>query len=396
MIPAMHATPASLFVLALASAPLAAQDASAVATPARADQRPALRVIEISGTPWERGFQHGQQLRAEIALRFERWQGEVQRDFHLPLDTFVERFLAGTSYDQAVRKWTPELLDEVRGIAAGAEQPYPRVFAWQLIDEVWAMAGTVLREKCTAIGVDRIGDQPAFAAQNLDIPAEAHGFQVLLRVRDESRGLQTLVVTESGLVAAAGMNSARVAITCNTLLQLRPCRDGLPVAFVVRGVLMQKDQAAALAFLQGVKHASGQNYIVAGPDTAPGFECSAGKVVRWQPWPGAPFTFHTNNPLCNDDFADGYKARVAKSGCDPFVGERPCPRLGQCRKAFGADARPDVAAVKALLASREGAPPVNNATTFASFVMVLGERPELQIAAGRPDVVPFEVFHFAP
>src|SRR5204862_7422542 len=113
---------------------------------------------------------------------------------------------------------------------------------------------------------DRIGDQPAFAAQNLDIPAEAHGFQVLLRVRDESRGLQTLVVTESGLVAAAGMNSARVAITCNTLLQLRPCRAGLPVAFVVRGVLMQKDQAAALAFLQGVPHASGQNYIVAGPD----------------------------------------------------------------------------------------------------------------------------------
>jgi hypothetical protein len=192
------------------------------------------------------------------------------------------------------------------------------------------------------------------------------------------------------------MSSARVAITCNTLLQLRPCRDGLPVAFVVRGVLMQKDHAAALAFLHQVPHASGQNYVVAGPDTAPGFECSAGKVVRYQPHAGAPFTFHTNNPLANDDFSDAWRARVAKTGCDPFVGERPCPRLQQCQRACGAAARPDVAAVKALLASRDGTPSVNNAMTFASFVMVLGERPEMQIAAGRPDLAPWAVFPCAP
>ena len=375
----------------VALAPLAAQEPPAPADAAR----PALRVIEIAGTPWERGFAHGQQLRSEIAARFAIWQQEIQRDFHLPLDEFVARFLAGTQYDAAVRKWTPELLDEVRGIAAGAEQPFARVFCWQLIDEVWAMAGAVLREKCTAIGVDRIGDQPAFAAQNLDLPVEAHGFQTVLHVRDEARGLQAFVVTEPGLIGAAGMSSARVAVTCNTLLQLRPCRDGLPVAFVVRGLLLQPDQEHALAFLHRVAHASGQHYIVAGPDTAPGFECSAGKVVRYQPWPAAPFTFHTNNPLANDDFADGYRARVARSGCDPFVGEHPCPRLGRCRQTLGPDARPDPAAVKALLSSRDGQPSINNAMTFASFVMVLAETPELQVAAGRPDRTAFQVLHFA-
>jgi hypothetical protein len=378
-------------LLALAF-PLAAQE--------EARPRTALRVVEITGSPWERGCAHGTALRAEIAVLLRRWTADVQQNFGVSRDEFVRRFLDGTSYEAAARKWTPELLDEVRGIAAGAAVDYPTMLVWQLIDEIWASGPVVLRQvthdKCTAFGVDRIGDQPAFVAQNLDVPAWYHGFPTVLHVRDEARGLQAFVVTIPGLVGAAGMNSARVAVACNTLLQLRPCRDGLPVAFVVRGLLAQSDHAQALAFLQRVVHASGQNYTVGGPLQAPGFECSAGKVVRCEPWPGAPFTFHTNNPFANDDFAAGYAERARKAGADPFVGVRACPRLQACRAALPLGAHPDVAAVKALLASRAGAPSICNDGTYASFVMVLGERPELQIAPGQPDRTPYEVLHFAP
>jgi hypothetical protein len=368
--------------------PLVAQD--------EAPPRTALRVVEITGSPWERGCAHGTALRAEIATLLRRWDADLQRNFGVSRDEFVRRFLAGTSYDAAARKWTPELLDEVRGIAAGAAVEYPTMLAWQLIDEIWAMGPAVARDKCTAFGVDRIGGQPAFVAQNLDVPAWYHGFPTVLHLRDEARRLQAFVVTIPGLVGAAGMNNARVAVACNTLLQLRPCRDGLPVAFVVRGLLAQGDHASALAFLQRIVHASGQNYTVGGPLQAPGFECSAGKVVRCEPWPGAPFTFHTNNPFANDDFAAGYAERVRKAGADPFVGVSPCPRLQACRAALPQDARPDVAAVKALLASRASAPSICNDGTYASFVMVLGERPELQIAPGQPDRTPYEVLHFSP
>lgn len=353
-----------------------------------------LRVIEIGGTPWERGFSHGQQLQAEIGASFAQWRQDTQQDLGVPLDEFVARFLAATSYDQAVRRWTPELLDEVRGIAAGAGQPFELMFAWQLIDEVWANGRAVLREKCTSVGVDRIGDQPALVAQNLDLPVSSHGYPTVLRVRDEARGLQTLVVTLPGLIAAAGMSSARVAVAVNTLLQLRPCRDGLPVAFVVRGLLLQPDQPSALAFLRRIKHASGQNYTVGGPETAPGFECSAGKVVRWQPVADAPFTFHTNNPLVNDDFAPAYREQLQKGDFDPFVGARPCARLAVCRQTMTATSRPDAAMVQALLSSRQGQPSICNASTFACYLMLPGEEPEMRIAPGRPDRTPFEVLRF--
>jgi hypothetical protein len=368
---------------------------SVAAAPVLRAQAPdTVRVLELRGTPYERGVQHGTALRAEIAQMLERWDRELQREYHLALPAFVERFLAATSYDAATRRWLPEMLDEVRGIAAGAGQPYPTMFAWQLIDEVWAQAPSILREKCTSIGVDRRPGQPTITAQNLDLPRWYHDFQCVLRLRDESRGLQQLVVTIPGLVAAAGMSSARIGVAVNTLLQLRPCRDGLPVAFVVRGLLAQPDHGAALAFLRRVAHASGQNYTVGGPDTAPGFECSAGKVVQYLPYAGATFTWHTNHALVNDDFEPGYRERASEGGFDPFVGRRPCPRFEVCRKQLPADSKPDVATVKALLACRDG--PVCNDGTCACVVMLLGETPELHLSKGGSDRAPFTVLRFEP
>lgn len=378
------------WLLPLLLGPLLAQDPPQGA-PA---SRPTLRVVEVEGTPFERGFAHGRLLKAEIASAFRTWDAELQKDFAVPLREFVPRFLAKTRFEAAARTFTPELLDEVRGIAMGAEQSYEAVFVWQLVDEIWASAPGVMREKCTSFGVDRDGTRPCFVAQNLDLPPSMHGPRIVLRIRDASRGTQLLVVTEPGLIAAAGMSSARIGVVVNTLLQLRPSREGLPVAFVVRGLLMQPDHASALAFLQRVPHASGQNYTVGGPDTAPGFECSAGKVVRFQPFATAPFTFHTNNPLVNDDFATEYREQATRRGFDPFVGARACPRLSVLQAALTATARPDVDAVKGLLASRTSQPSVNNAMTFASFVMVLGAEPEMQIAPGRPDEETWKVLRF--
>ncbi len=375
--------------------PLVAVALAAVFVPAlRAQGAGTVRVLELQGTPFERGLQHGTALQKEIALMLERWDQELQREHHLALGAFVERFLAATKYEAATRRWLPEMLDEVRGIATGAEQPYATMLAWQLVDEVWAQAPSILREKCTSVGVDRHGDQPTIVAQNLDVPQWYHGYQTVLRVRDEARGLQQLIVTIPGLVAAAGMNSARVAVACNTLLQLRPCRDGLPVAFVVRGLLAQPDHAAALAFLRRITHASGQNYTVGGPATAPGFECSAGKVVQYVPYPEATFTWHTNHPVVNDDFVAGYRERARSAGFDPFVGMRPCPRFEVCKRHLPAGTLPDVAAVKALLACRDGAPSVCNDSTYACLVMLLGDVPELHVSKGASDRAPFVVLRF--
>ena len=57
------------------------------------------------------------------------------------------------------------------------------------------------------------------------------------------------MLTHAGLIGLNGLNSAAIGVCCNTLKQLANCRDGLPVACVVRGVLRQETAAAAVDFL---------------------------------------------------------------------------------------------------------------------------------------------------
>lgn len=45
--------------------------------------------------------------------------------------------------------------------------------------------------------------------------------------------------SHAGMVGLCGVNSAGVAISCNNLSQLNHKTSGLPVAFVVRGILQR-------------------------------------------------------------------------------------------------------------------------------------------------------------
>ncbi|MEZ5967166.1 MAG: C45 family peptidase [Planctomycetota bacterium] len=364
----------------------------------QAAPRREMHVVELSGTPYERGLQHGETLRAAIAEMLAHWRRDVRKATGREADDFVARFLAATHFDDAARRHTPELLDEVRGIAAGAGQPFATMFCYQLIDELWALGHTVATDKCSTVGVDRTGDAPAFVAQNLDLPQWMHAHPTLLRIRDASRrgaagALESLVVTLPGLVGGNGVNNHRVAVGVNTILSLRPSSDGLPVAFVVRGLLACTSYADALQFLRDVPHASGQAYTVGGSDTAPCFEASAGGVVPWQPAGRNGWRWHTNSAEVSRDWAPH---RVALAAARGSASERAptCPRFAALDRALPEGRWPDVEQVVTALCESAAAP-VCNDMTYCCTVMVLGERPELRVACGRPDQNAFVTFDFA-
>lgn len=360
--------------------------------PSLCAQERSLTVVELRGTPHERGLQHGRQLKEPIAWMLGQWEKDVERAARVAPAEFVTNFLAATEFEAAARKHTPDLLDEIRGIAEGAGQTYERVFAYQLIDELWAQADLGRGDKCSTIGVDRDGDAPALVAQNLDLPQWMHRHPTVLRIHGED-GLQSLVVTLPGLVGANGVNNRRVAVGVNTVLSLRPSPKGLPVAFVVRGLLAQPSQERAFAFLREVEHASGQAYTVGGPDRSPCFEASAAGVVPWQPEGRAGWTFHTNDALASKDWAPNYAA-LARSEGRPPEKHMPCPRFAALERALPAGKRPTFDDVVAALRTTGMGTPVCNPYTYVCTVMVLGEHPELHIAAGPPTTTPFEVLRF--
>lgn len=353
-----------------------------------------LRVLLLEGTPYQMGMTHGKALKAEIAELLKRWKADLAATYKVPAEDFIKKFLKYTDFRPSIERWTPGLLDEVRGIADGAGVDFETVYAFQLIDENWTIAPDLAFDKCTSIAAGKRGRVPAFTSQTQDIPRFYHGFQTVLRIRDTTENLDTLVFTIPGVVALNGLNSRSVGVCVNAVTQLAYSPKGLPVAFVIRGILRQKTYEQAVNFLRDIQPAAPQNYVLAGPLNAAGFERSAGKMIPFVPFDGAEFTYHTNHPLINDDFNPRFLEKLKKSGMSLEQYKTTCPRFNFLAKTLPDNsAKIDLAVLKTLYANRESG--INNGGTYGCTIMVLGEKPELHISPGRPDVEPFQILDFS-
>ncbi len=263
-----------------------------------------MRVLTLEGTPRQRGRQHGEEMREMIGRHLDLYRENIQLDTGLDAQVFLDRFFAATDFMPAIEKYTPDLLEEVYGIAEGSGRNFDEVLARQLSDEdPWFRQifrfGREVPERCSCLGTREAGR--SLIAQNMDSPLYYDGFQMLLRVREPDSDVESLVFTVAGKLSLAGMNNYGVGICCNTVLQLDFNPRGLPEDFIVRKVLQQKNLDEVLAFMHAIPHASGQNYVVGDPLAVTDLECSAHQVVEVPISQVNKRFFHTNHPLANDD-----------------------------------------------------------------------------------------------
>ncbi len=371
-----------------------------------------IRVIKLSGTPRERGRQHGETLREIIQPFLGVWAAYLSQQAGVPAEAFVQDFLGNTDFDKAMERWTPDLLEELAGIAEGADVDPAMLMAFNLTDEQWwyarlKMAGADLAELrgCTSLGFERGPDTPPVIAQNMDIASGSEGFEVLLHIDYPDSELQAYVFSVAGMLGIMGLNNAPVGVCNNSLRQLDVAVDGLPVNAVTRGILAQPHYQAAVDFVQNVKHASGQNYILGGPVNVISFECSAGAVVQFDPPALDGVVYHTNHPLVNEDtdlaqfmeqaLSDN-PARLTSSDARLQIVEE---RLADLPENI------DPAYIKNILMSRDNAElpvcrphnPDDLGATFtaASVVMEMTTPPVLHLAPGPPSETDFQVYRFA-
>ncbi len=352
-----------------------------------------LKVLVLEGNPYERGQQHGSVLKKEIHDIVKLWKDDIQKTYKTEPDVFIKKFLAATNFDKAIQEWTPELWDELKGIAEGSGIDFDTIFAFQLVDEIWVLGRDIQAEKCTTIGLEKTEMRPVVVAQNLDIPTFYHGFQTLLHIKDPAHDLETFLFTFPGFIAANGLNNRSVAVVVNAVQQLESSRDGLPVAFVIRGILQRRTYAEALHFIKTIKHGAPQNYMIGGAEEMGSFECSTTNVNKFIPFEDALFTYHTNHPLTNLNYTPRFVEYLKSKDVSPEDYKHPCPRFQALQNIFKNNSvQMDVDALKDTFSNREII--INNKSTFGCTIMILGKNPELYISPGRPDEEPFQVFRF--
>lgn len=365
-----------------------------------------LHVLDLSGSPRERGRQHGEALRTEIHAHHARWEEAISDDLGEPAGPYLDELIE-LGFLSTAERLAPDLIQELLGLSEGSGMRFARTFARMLSDEEPWVRMEYARDRdtapkgCSSVGSDAGPDAPLLIAQTMDVPTWWDGGQTLLRFR-QANGDRALVFTVAGKISLCGMTANGLGITCNSLLQLDNSRAGLAEDLVVRSYLASGTPAAGYRFLWDVHHASGQNYIVPdGTGRAVSLECSANGVSEWRRNLADRVVAHSNHPVANPDqgWFNGMIAGMSDEARTARFGFTTESRLETLYRRIDPAQPLDVDTAKTLLACREG--PIcrvgdiegkRDGFSFGSLVMELGDTPRLHLAPGPADRTPWQVF----
>lgn len=353
---------------------------------------PNLPILHLNGTSYENGYQHGVLMKNRIIELVELWESDIEKNYQISPDEFIKMFLDSTNYIPAIKKWTPELLEEIKGISDGAEIDFNTMFAFQLIDEIWTNSRLMeLPHHCTSIGVNNFlkNESANYIAQNVDVPSFYHGFEILLDIKDNKSHSRKLVTTFVGYIGTNGLNKF-IGITCNSLMDLKSSLSGLPVSCIVRGVLEKKSFEDAERFIKEIKHASGQNYIIGSQKHISSFECSSDLITEYWPDSTKYYTYHANRSITNKSYHPSYieyvKTLFKATPEDVNFGD---PRLKSIESRILKNDSIDIVTIKNALAEK----PVCNSNTWVSTIMEFNDNyNEFKITPGKPDSSDYILF----
>ena len=236
---------------------------------------PEIRKLDISGSPFEMGQQHGVAYADDIRkLAEERihlssdknWTGhQLLRQQVLALGE------ACLPYHQ---DYAPDLMDELHGMSNVTGVSLTDLVILNgftdFIDTIYNYEATGVPvaahpavDNCTAfiVSPNATAKGQGFYGQTWDMHATATPFVILLHGKP-ANGLRFLTLTIIGCVGMIGVNEAGIAIGINNLLA-GDGQIGVTWPFVIRKALAQDNLDDALACITNTKLAGGHNYMLA-------------------------------------------------------------------------------------------------------------------------------------
>jgi isopenicillin-N N-acyltransferase like protein len=222
--------------------------------------------VSVSGKPYERGVQYGRAVAERVHLSASRY-GQTLRNLGY---SEASQMALIRSLEQAIGEFQPAYLEEMRGIAAGAEVSYEDIVMINARTEVLAKARAEKaleaedEDGCTGVLVlpSRSATGQLIHAQNWDWKADCVDTGIVLRVRNDD-GPDFLTFVEAGGLARSGLNAAGVSITANYLESDRDYTQlGVPLSLLRRRVLEEAVFANALRVIATTPKSCSNNIML--------------------------------------------------------------------------------------------------------------------------------------
>ena len=220
-----------------------------------------LRVVRLSGTPYELGRQHGERLKEEVRASVRRVLDYFRASLKVPwVRTWAVNWWLDRSWRQSEPCVPPDYLEELRGVADGAGVPLRELMRLHAVPErTYACSNFAAWGRATK-------DGRLIHLRNLDWSIEA-GIQqspVVFVVRPEGKRAFINVGWAGFIGVLTGINDAQVSIGQVGAETLEATSRGEPMAFLMRRVLEEADDVTgAVRLIVEAKRTVGVNYVIA-------------------------------------------------------------------------------------------------------------------------------------
>jgi isopenicillin-N N-acyltransferase-like protein len=223
------------------------------------------RIITVEGSPKERGFRYGSLAKDLIWKNVETYQSQFQRFANLDWNKVKTDAL---NWIPIIQQYDSEILEEIEGIAAGAERSTEEIVA---INSRYELAITPLSARidreCTSFAAtpDASSSNGVILGENWDFRSKFKKTCVLLHIKQSDGKPDILTHSEAGTVAHKGLNSAGLGVCINALLSDKDrVSPGVPlVSVVARKILNSKTIRDAIHAVARAKRSASINYMIA-------------------------------------------------------------------------------------------------------------------------------------
>jgi isopenicillin-N N-acyltransferase-like protein len=211
-------------------------------------------MIEARGSHREVGQQIGQGCQAQIRNMLASLYTELPDGI-----TWPEMLEQSQRYLAFSREIYPQYVEELEGIAEGADVPFDEVFL-SMCEELWEAAAWRGCTDMAARGRATL-DGSTLVAHTNDLLLQAEENLVILKIQAGNEP-QFLGVSPGGIAISAGFNAAGISLTGNQL-DNNDIRTGVPRLLVVRAILASRYLSEAMDHCLLAKRASSYNNVLA-------------------------------------------------------------------------------------------------------------------------------------
>ena len=221
-------------------------------------------LITVKGTHFEIGQQIGKQFSDEIKASNGAMIRDAETNKGITRDAIITQV---RTYNPYVEKYTPHLVDELKGLADGAGITYDEALLLQCRFEVVGYAGVYKDKKkdgCTSFAItkEKTASDQVLIGQNADINEYIEKTLKIVHFIPDDGPRILMASYYPGMIGWLGINSEGMACFGNAVLS-PGWRPGFPRYFTLRKVLESTTVKDAIKFINDAHTASTINVIMA-------------------------------------------------------------------------------------------------------------------------------------